>query len=740
MIKKIKSIGNLAVFKGFEWDANVRNNGGAADTFKDINIIYGRNYSGKTSLSRIIRALEIGRISDKYNNPEFCVKFSDKEVTQNNLTSHGKKIRVFNEDFIKENLKFIVHQDDDIRSFAILGENNNIVEAEIQTIEDELGKKEQGQETGLYAKRVQAISSYNDAKIVWDNAKRALDKQLSDKATDRKIGIKYQSERFGDQNYNVQKLSNDIRDVLSESYKELSLEEIEHFTKKKKKKALDDYSIIDLPKIRLSNFVEKTDNLVTKKISSSNKIEELVKNAILNRWVNEGRSYHKAKLSNCAFCGTFISEERWKELDQHFDKESKILEDDIDSLIKDIESEKKSFSLLKIDKSKFYSKFHKRLDIIQTELEEIIREYDLILDGLIDQLKERKANILNEKDFINPNKNVEKLQVIWTSYLNIKKESTEFSKKLLSEQKNAKDKLRLNEVSNFLEIIKYQDQGTNIEALRVKVVENENKKISMDEIIRQKEQLIKTKKAELLDEEKGADKVNELLKNFFGHYYLSLQPITNESGVRFEVIRDDKKAYHLSEGECSLLAFCYFMAKLDDIDTKGSKPIVWIDDPISSLDSNHIFFIYSLINEKIVNNHIFGQLFISTHNLDFLKYLKKVDGKFLNASGKTQNYQKEYFLIARVNDTSKISIMPKYLKEYVTEFNYLFHQLYKCSVIEVIDDSNYITFYNFGNNARKFFEIYLYYKYPDKGLPYETLTLFFDVAHIPALSTDKKNK
>ena len=160
-----------------------------------------------------------------------------------------------------------MHQDDDIRSFAILGENNNIVEAEIQTIEDELGKKEQGQETGLYAKRVQAISSYNDAKIVWDNAKRALDKQLSDKATDRKIGIKYQSERFGDQNYNVQKLSNDIRDVLSESYKELSLEEIEQFTKLSLEKALDDYSIIDLPKIRLSNFVEKLIISLRKKLA-----------------------------------------------------------------------------------------------------------------------------------------------------------------------------------------------------------------------------------------------------------------------------------------------------------------------------------------------------------------------------------------------------------------------------------------------------------------------------------------
>lgn len=93
--------------------------------------------------------------------------------------------------------------------------------------------------------------------------------------------------------------SNDIRDVLSESYKELSLEEIEQFTKLSL--ALDDYSIIDLLlKLDYLILLKKTDNLVTKKISSSNKIEELVKNAILNRWVNEGRSYHKDKLSNCA--------------------------------------------------------------------------------------------------------------------------------------------------------------------------------------------------------------------------------------------------------------------------------------------------------------------------------------------------------------------------------------------------------------------------------------------------------
>ncbi|NHN34968.1 AAA family ATPase [Paenibacillus sp. S3N08] len=38
--------------------------------------------------------------------------------------------------------------------------------------------------------------------------------------------------------------------------------------------------------------------------------------------------------------------------------------------------------------------------------------------------------------------------------------------------------------------------------------------------------------------------------------------------MRFEIVRNGKRAYHLSEGECSLISFCYFIAKLDDIEPK----------------------------------------------------------------------------------------------------------------------------------------------------------------------------
>ena len=257
--------------------------------------------------------------------------------------------------------------------------------------------------------------------------------------------------------------------------------------------------------------------------------------------------------------------------------------------------------------------------------------------------------------------------------------------------------------------------------------------------------MVAAKKRELNDEEKGAKKVNEYLNNFFGHQFLSLEakkdeiPGEDSRRIRFEVIRDGKKAYHLSEGECSLLAFCYFLAKLDDIDTKNAKPIIWIDDPVSSLDGNHIFFVFSLINAEIVSIGRFEQLFLSTHNLDFLKYLKRLNGKYLDVDGKQKDYQKGYFVVIRQGKTSTIGEMPKYLKEYVTEFNYLFHQIHKCAEINVVDDINHATFYNFANNARKFFEIYLYYKYPDKGMTLETLHLFFGEERVPAILTDRIN-
>lgn len=132
------------------------------------------------------------------------------------------------------------------------------------------------------------------------------------------------------------------------------------------------------------------------------------------------------------------------------------------------------------------------------------------------------------------------------------------------------------------------------------------------------------------------------------------------------------------------------------------------------------------------------QLFISTHNLDFLKYLRRISRDY---EGKGDNKKKirEFFVVERSGDTSHLCLMPGYLKNYVTEFNYLFCQIYECARDRSVDDSNYHSFYNFGNNARKFLEIYLYYKYPNGIDGDGKLLRFFGEEQMPSLFTDRVN-
>ena len=746
-IKSIDSISNMAVFQDFEWKESFGNDNTSVTAFSAINIIYGRNYSGKTTLSRILRAMETGELSDKFENPSFSVTLVDgTPITQSTLTNHDKRIRVFNEDFVRDNLRFISNPDDSIEPFAILGGDNIRIESEIAKIEGELGSNEERKETGLYADRVKLDSAAATAAAKYDSAHDQLERQLGKKATDRSIGIKYKADRFGDQNYNIVKLKSDICTVLRADYQKLDDERADEYGKLIGESVLPNIGRFAELDLNASRLVERIENVVTKQISKSDKIVELVEDANLNRWAKGGQTLHKNLRQDCGFCGNPITIDRWDKLERHFDEESEDIERNIDELIHKLDSEKTTIeTTLKIDKSVFYSRFHERLNELDESLNDIRTRYLKFLDALTAQLSERRNKIFSPLVFKTSPDVTSNLIAAWEQYSAIRRESNQFSQMLALEQRKAKEELRLKEVSDYLVHIEYQEQHMSVEQLKRERDEARLEKRHLDSTIVNKKETLVAKKRELNDEEQGAKKVNEYLNGFFGHPYLSLESSIDEvridgsRQIRFEVTRDGAKAYHLSEGECRLLAFCYFLAKLDDIDTKDSKPVIWIDDPVSSLDGNHIFFVFSLLDAEIVSRSRFEQLFVSTHNLDFLKYLKRLNGKYVDVDGSEKNYQKGYFVIFRQDKVSRIEKMPRYLKAYVTEFNYLFHQIYRCAEINGVDDSNYTTFYNFANNARKFFEIYLYYKYPDTGMTEKTLQRFFGEEKIPAVLTNRIN-
>ncbi|MGG5486015.1 AAA family ATPase [Gaetbulibacter sp. PBL-D1] len=747
MINKIKRLKNLAVFKDFNWDAEVKNESDEVIELKKTNIIYGRNYSGKTTLSRVLRAMETGEISDKYENPECCICIAENDdVLETDFTSHEKVIRVFNDDFIKHNLKFINNSNEDVQPFAILGEDNNVIEEEIRVLKEKLGNDEEEHETALYKDLKTLETIYNTANQSHSRAESTLAGQLNDKAIGNTNGIKYNSEKFGDINYTNAKLIREINIVKSESYTSISDEEKTLNEKILLEQSKDDIPELEEIKLSFEEFANRVKELVTKPIAQSNKIEDLVKDAILNKWVKEGRELHKNKLDICAFCNSEITETRWEELEKHFDEESDKLEKEIINLITNIKNEIEIFNSIElIKKEDFYTKYNDEFDALKVTFDNSIAEYQDSLGSLISQLEKRKNDIINTKSFELPTSAISKIEKAIENIEELRLKSNKYTDKLSKEKNEAKEKLRLREIYDFIDTINYDEQKTNIATLKTALTNEKKKRDDKVEEIKEILEAIATKQRELKDESKGADKVNEFLNSHFGHKYLTLKAIEvedSETGVKqykFEVHRENTKAHHLSEGEISLIAFCYFIAKLQDIDTKGKKPIIWIDDPISSLDSNHIFFIYTLINTQIYKDDDFEQLFISTHNLNFLKYLKRLPKANYDDRNPETRKLYRYLIIERNDKESTIKMMPKFLKDYVSEFNYLFNQIYKCSTLENVNDENYTAYYNFGNNARKFLELFLYYKYPDNTKHIEKMKKFFGDEAIPTVLTDRIN-
>ena len=119
--------------------------------------------------------------------------------------------------------------------------------------------------------------------------------------------------------------------------------------------------------------------------------------------------------------------------------------------------------------------------------------------------------------------------------------------------------------------------------------------------------------------------INKILKNF-GFRSFSLDPAC--VGNSYKLIRSDgtDAKQTLSEGEKTFVTFLYFYYLLrGSITTSGitNDRIVVIDDPVSSLDSDVLFIVSSLIKELFAevrkNDSHLKQIFVLTHNVHFHK-------------------------------------------------------------------------------------------------------------------------
>ncbi|EFN2830870.1 AAA family ATPase [Campylobacter coli] len=699
---------NFGSYKNFKWGNNL-------EEFKTINIFYGRNYSGKTTLSRIARSFELKKHNEDFLDGNFKIKLEDGSfLTQNDVINSNLDIRVYNSDFVKENLNYLYDKKGNIKGFKSIGVEQKDIKESIEK-RKEILKTRNEKLKDIQANR-ENISKTQQAKI----------KTLNEKLIDKAKLIKSEPNLIKQgSNYDKRNLENDLIEIKDNiNAYILNNEEQNQLIKILEDK--EKQNIIFKNTFNKDNF----QGIFTYSLKILEK-EVIIKENLtseLRKWLEEGLEFHKEHsfTQQCKFCNNPLTLERiaWIENNIKDDSgEKEQIEKELKDLLDNFESYKLESKklLLGIEYENFYSNYKDIFIGLKEQLGVSIANYNEELLKIEKKLTKKKKDVFTPMKLENINDFSDEIFLILNKIENLCKENNEYAKNLLSKQDEARKKLRLNEVAKFAkdsDCFAKQDEIKNLGqklSNMQSTIETEKNEINNYNLE------IEKYKAKLSNLETSTSNINKYLKSYFGHNMLELKAKKDDKGQlngEFEILRNGKQAKNLSEGECSLVAFCYFVASLEDANTKDKNPIIWIDDPISSLDNNHIFFIFSLIEAKIakkIKDNKYSQLFISTHNLDFLKYLKSL-------TGYDKNDKKSFMYLIEKTNNSDIKILPDYIRKYVTEFNYLFEQIFKnYNNTNITIDS----YYSLANNIRKFLDTYMYFKYPNNDSLMTKYYIFF---------------
>ena len=677
-----------------------------------INIFYGRNYSGKSTYSKIFQSIELKQLPENYGDIDFEIKLANQIfIKSNEIATHALPIdcKVFNQRFIDDNI--YLYNDNKLNSFQIsIGSDTNETLKKIEDIRlNELKPRNE--------KLSQIESDITEKQQKTKISKDSLDSKLRTTASKIK-NLKNPSVVVGNKY--------DIRDIKEEFEKysahfpilplqddEKAVAELEKNVEQAKirilEKNINKPQKIDLvsfdKNFNFTLFLENTKKLLSKVVSISNILDEYKNSPDKINWIKHGIVIHGENAEKCIFCGNSIDSDFIKNLKLAFSDELSSLENELALQNNTIKSEiQKLDSIPNINKDDYFNDSASDIQNINKDIKITINNRKRVLETLKSKILEKQRDIFSEIEINDLNWNdFSEIQVDIDSLYD---ETIEQMEQFEDRKTKSMDFLRRYYIVKEFPMSEFTKLSQEVNQLEEYINKNSKEQKKLKEEKEKFEQDIIELEGSLKSESEAAKRINMILQNSLAHSEMSLKSVDDEEGIYFEVSRNEERAYNLSEGEKSLIAFAYYITRLESLSTEEkSKTILFIDDPVSSLDENNIFYIYNLIF-YLLEKKEFLQYFLSTHNLDFLKYTNRFSNK------------KDYYLIEKIKEAenipskSYIKELPKHLSNKVTEFVFLFEQIYRVATENEVEN-NFSVFYNFPNNGRKFIETLLYFKFPD---------------------------
>lgn len=669
MIKRIKKI-NFGIFSNFRPSADLQD-------FQRYNVVYGWNWSGKTTLSRIFRCFKLSSMHSDYPNGEFELELYDGTVITHATLSSLPNVRVFNKDFIDENISW---DDDGAKPIYYFGK-------EYIDVKDKVDGLRVQREQKIEEKR-KSESELEECQKLKEKIARDTAKQIKDILTTQRVDNyrTYDKTRF--------------EDALIKFSAQLSAPQAytltdDDFQKKKE-------SLVQEPKDKIIFLVSYAD--LTELIDRGNSalvetvavqaIEKLTNDQELNSWVKDGLKIHKDKKTDtCEFCGNPLPKDLIQKLEKHFSDEYNNFIGKLTQLSNDLLKTKIECNFF--DKEKLYKEFQSQYENQKLKCQNSVDKWNQLLTSLDEAIKSKKEN---------PFKTVSKINTDWQSIRKVGLEEDSALKLIIDGHNKKTDDFEQNidKTKEVIEIHYLCSVANEIKVLDEKIKQLTPKIDTLTKEFVEIESQQKELDARIADHGIPAQTINEFLKSYFGRDEIQLE--VHDNG--YYIKRHEEIAKNLSEGEKTAVAFVYFVAKLKEKNFNLSEGIVVIDDPVSSLDSNALFQAFSFMKNSTQG---VKQLFILTHNFDFFRQVKDW---FKNID---RNHWKKYcFMLKNELDSTKriakISSLDRLLLDYESEYHYLFSLLYRYSIKNETDLEK---IYPMPNIARKYLESFLAFKLPD---------------------------
>ncbi|PKP33551.1 MAG: hypothetical protein CVT99_00980 [Bacteroidetes bacterium HGW-Bacteroidetes-16] len=419
--------------------------------------------------------------------------------------------------------------------------------------------------------------------------------------------------------------------------------------------------------IDFDRIIEIENNSIWKKIivgKADVDIAKLIKKLNINDWVSQGRAYIQANDKTCPFCQQPTITEGFKaQLESFFDEtylndinSLKALKQEYNTLIQNIinelnniEANQKDFKNSKLNNYKFSSNLKTLIsqnstnaEYLNNKLKEPSRSFELV---------SQKEQLTLISELINSaNAEIKKHNDIVTDFTNQR------NKLVIAIWKFIIEEFRT-DIEKFNSTRKGIETGIASIDLQLK-----NKLKEFQELKLEIKQLSKN----VTGIKPTIDEINKLLK-YYGFTNFEIVPASEEG--YYKIQREDGTIAEstLSEGEITFITFLYYLQLAKggtSEDNVNEERILVIDDPISSLDSNVLFVVSTLIKEilkevKLDKGNI-KQVILLTHNIYFHK---EVSYEGLHRKG-----EKPLFWILRRNH--KTSTLQSYFEQNPIQSSY----------------------------------------------------------------------